>query len=80
MNSLVSASRQFLTIKSLFAQEKFNKDKLLIDPRYIEELPLLTKDIVRENGNELRLANAIHGRKTGGSTANQLGFFMIMTA
>lgn len=58
--------------RDLFAQIGFNPDKLVRDPGYLAEIPVLTKDIIREQGE--RMLRDDHARyrkhvsKTGGST------------
>ncbi len=58
--------------RDLFAQINFNPDKLLIDSRYFHDIPYLTKDIIRAEGDRLlRRDHATarkHVSKTGGST------------
>lgn len=58
--------------KELFAQKHFDPEKLRRDIAYFQELPYLTKDIIREQGMRL-LSKPLqdmrhHVRKTGGST------------
>lgn len=58
--------------RDLFAQIKFDPTRLANDLRYLSELPFLTKDIIREQGNRLLSEETegkqIHSAKTGGST------------
>jgi phenylacetate-CoA ligase len=58
--------------RDLFASLGFNPDSVKQDIRYLQDLPLLTKDIIREQGERLyaRSLNDIrhHMCKTGGST------------
>ncbi len=58
--------------RDLFAKIRFNPDKLLIDSRYFQDIPYLTKDIIRAEGDRLlRRDHATarkHVSKTGGST------------
>lgn len=58
--------------RDLFSGLKFVPDKIRRDPLYLEELPFLTKDIVREHGPRL-LSRSLEGIdhypcKSGGST------------
>lgn len=58
--------------RDLFAQLHFDPDKIRRDAAYLQELPYLTKDIIREQGDRLlsKPLNEIrhHVCKTGGST------------
>lgn len=58
--------------RDLFAGIGFDPDRLTNDPAYLAKLPLLTKDIIREQGDRLlREDHAEHRKhvcKTGGST------------
>ncbi|MCZ3376237.1 phenylacetate--CoA ligase family protein [Rhizobium sp. AG207R] len=58
--------------RDLFSSIGFDPAKVAADPRYIEDLPYLTKDIIREQGQRLlredRDGIRIHVAKTGGST------------
>lgn len=58
--------------RDLFAQHAFNTEKVRADVRYLNDLPYLTKDIIREQGDRM-LSRALnqtrhHICKTGGST------------
>ncbi|MCA8101668.1 phenylacetate--CoA ligase family protein [Burkholderia contaminans] len=58
--------------RDLFAERQFDAEKVRRDPRYLEALPYLTKDIIREQGARL-LSKPLeqirhHACKTGGST------------
>lgn len=58
--------------KDLFREKGFDSAKLRQDPRYLQDVPFLTKDIVREQGRRL-LSQELegfryHDMKTGGST------------
>lgn len=58
--------------RDLFAQLGFNPEKVRSDVRYLSDLPYLTKDIIREQGDRM-LSVALgqtrhHVCKTGGST------------
>ncbi|MEX3854216.1 phenylacetate--CoA ligase family protein [Paraburkholderia sp. BR10923] len=58
--------------RDLFHAKQFDPAKVKDDPRYLEELPYLTKDIIREQGTRLLSgpleAGKHHTCKTGGST------------
>lgn len=58
--------------RELFAQTNFNPSKVEADPSYLQQLPYLTKDIIRREGTRLlseRFSQTgLHVRKTGGST------------
>lgn len=61
--------------RDLFKKQSFIPEKILSDIRYLMELPPLTKDIIRENVNRLRMPTAHHVRKTGGSTGQSVHFY-----
>lgn len=58
--------------KDLFSSINFNPENLRKDTKYIQDIPFLTKDIIREQGHRLlskELASVRHyDCKTGGST------------
>jgi phenylacetate-CoA ligase len=58
--------------RDLFRAKQFDPAKVRQDPRYLGELPYLTKDIIREQGARLLSApleqTRHHACKTGGST------------
>lgn len=58
--------------RDLFSQCRFDPEKVRKDPGYLNDLPFLTKDIIREQGSRL-LSRSLaeirhHACKTGGST------------
>lgn len=61
--------------KDLFEKVSFDESSILKDIRHIEKLPVLTKNDVRENGDRMRMPNAHHVRKTGGSTGQSVFFY-----
>jgi len=61
--------------QKLFAQVGFQANEVLTDPRAIQKIPILTKQIVRENTDLLRSPRAQHVRKTGGSTGASVFFY-----
>jgi phenylacetate-CoA ligase len=60
--------------KELFKESGFDYKKCELDLRYLSELPILTKDIVRERTKDLKINNPKHKRKTGGSTGQSVQF------
>lgn len=58
--------------RDLFARIGFDPESLRRDPAYLQDIPYLTKDIIREQGDRLlrdgRDGLRIHLAKTGGST------------
>jgi phenylacetate-CoA ligase len=60
--------------RNIFGVLRFDPNNVRRDQRYLEDLPFLTKDIIREQGDRLlskRLADTKHHvRKTGGSTGS----------
>ena len=61
--------------QDIFKAQSFDIEKVKNDIKYLEELPILTKEIVRDNLNRLKMPNAYHDRKTGGSTGQSVHFF-----
>jgi phenylacetate-CoA ligase len=61
--------------QDIFKKYSFDELKVLRDLRYIEDLPLLTKEIVREHSDRIRIPTAHHIRKTGGSTGQSVFFY-----
>jgi len=59
----------------LFRQTSFDENKVLKDIRFVQDLPLLTKEIIRDNSDRIKLPEAIHPRKTGGSTGQSVFFY-----
>jgi phenylacetate-CoA ligase len=58
--------------RDLFARVRFIPDKLLVDPRYLQDIPYLTKEIILREGERLLRDDHDHFRKhmckTGGSS------------
>jgi phenylacetate-CoA ligase len=58
--------------RDLFARIGFDPEKLVADARYLHDIPYLTKDVIREQGNRLLRDDHADARKhvskTGGST------------
>lgn len=58
--------------RDLFAQLRFNPARVASDARYLQDLPYLTKDVIREQGarmlSERFPREQLQERKTGGST------------
>ncbi len=69
---LANAQRDVPYYQDLFRSLRFEPLSVARDVRYLEELPYLTKDIIREQGTRMlsqRYRPAeLHPRKTGGST------------
>lgn len=61
--------------RDLFKKEGFDIEKCRQDIKYLQELPVLTKDIVREKESFLKYKKPKHKRKTGGSTGQSVNFF-----
>lgn len=65
--------------KDLFREHHFSPEKLRQDANYLQDLPYLTKDIVREQGRRLLSKDLsgirFHDMKTGGSTGLSAHFF-----
>jgi len=72
VDTLQFAGKEVPYYRELFAATGFNPDSVAHDVRYLQDLPLLTKDIIREQGERLysRSLNDVrhHMCKTGGST------------
>ncbi|PTB21161.1 CoF synthetase [Trinickia symbiotica] len=66
------AGAQVPYYRDLFQAKQFDPEKVKRDPRYLEALPYLTKDIIREQGDRMLSAPLAqmrhHACKTGGST------------
>ena len=60
--------------QELFDKHAFDIEKVRNDIRAIEDLPIVTKEIIRENGSRMVSSAAIHPRKTGGSTGQTVYF------
>lgn len=73
--SLVHARETVPYYAEVFRAKAFDPDRVLTDIRFIQDLPILTKEIVRENTERLRLPGAHHVRKTGGSTGQSVFFY-----
>ncbi len=69
---LSDAGKKIPYYKDLFASLQFDPQNLASDLRYLEDLPFLTKDIIREQGDRMLhvdfAKDSLHLRKTGGST------------
>lgn len=72
IESLVHAEDTVPYYKDLFKKYDFKPEKLEQDIRYFEDLPYLTKDILREQGQRMISApyanKIVREQKTGGST------------
>ncbi len=72
VNALCFAGTSVPYYRDLFARHAFSPDKVRSDVRYLNDLPYLTKDIIREQSDRM-LSRALdqtrhHICKTGGST------------
>lgn len=71
-NSLIHAGATVPYYKNLFRQLNFDPAKVLDDIKYLEKLPFLTKEILREQGKNLiskpYLQKICREQKTGSST------------
>ena len=69
---LSSAAVHVPYYKDLFKSSEFDPDSIEKDLRYLQDLPYLTKEIVREQGTRLlhqsHPRTSLEARKTGGST------------
>jgi phenylacetate-CoA ligase len=65
--------------RDLFARIRFVPGKLLVDPRYLQDIPYLTKEIILREGERMLRDNHNHFRKhackTGGSTGASAHIF-----
>jgi len=61
----------------LFLENSFDVEKLKVDINYIQKLPILTKEIIREKTGQLQFhgRGPLHVRKTGGSTGQSVFFY-----
>src|SRR5262245_41525193 len=50
INTVRFAARKVPYYRDLFARIRFVPDKLLVDPRYLHDIPYLTKDIILHEG------------------------------
>lgn len=70
--------------RDLFARLHFDPEKVRRDPAWLQDLPFLTKEIIREQGDRL-LSQPLHGIrhhacKTGGSTGKSVVVYYDQTA
>jgi len=72
---LVYAKSTIPYYQDLFREYAFDIEKIKKDIHYIKDIPLLTKEIIKENGQRLISEAAIHPRKTGGSTGQSVFFY-----
>jgi phenylacetate-CoA ligase len=84
LNILSFAGENVPYYKDLFKKHKFNPQKIQQDIRYLEKLPYLTKEIVREEKDRLlsKPLNQIqhYKVKTGGSTGPSCYFYYDQSA
>lgn len=71
-DSIAFAGQSVPYYRELFSARGITADKILTDIRYLQDVPFLTKEIIREQGERLLSAPLAeikhHERKTGGST------------
>lgn len=81
---LAAAARDVPYYRDLFRTLRFDPAKVADEPRYLEELPYLTKDVVREQGRRLLSEHyspsQLHERRTGGSTGPSALFYYSQAA
>jgi phenylacetate-CoA ligase len=72
VESIRLAGRSVPYYRDLFTQTGFDPDSLLRDPKFLNDIPFLSKEIIRSEGERmLHCAHAVdrkHVSKTGGST------------
>jgi len=72
LSQILEASLHVPYYRDLFSSLKISYEKIKNNIQYFSEIPYLTKDIIREQGqrmlNEKYKLNALYQRKTGGST------------
>lgn len=63
--------------KSLFKAHSFDIEKVKKDIKWVEDLPILTKEIIREQTENFKSTGSapLHQRKTGGSTGQAVFFY-----
>lgn len=70
--TLAKAGQHVPYYRDLFRQQGFDPARVAVDIRYLEQLPYLTKELIREHGarllSEQYPAEQLETRKTGGST------------
>lgn len=76
---LASAQQNVPYYRDLFQSIHFDPEWVKNDIRYVQELPFMTKEIIREQGTRLLNKNVdpkvLHVRKTGGSTGPTLNVY-----
>ena len=76
---LVFAKAKVPYYKDLMSKHHFDPEKVLRDPAYIQDLPFLTKEIIREQKERMfstpLTSVRYHERKTGGSTGLSCMFY-----
>jgi phenylacetate-CoA ligase len=72
VKAVSEAGRNVPYYRDLFSRIRFDPEKLQTDSRYLQDIPYLTKDIIRAQGDRLLRDNhaqvRTHVSKTGGST------------
>jgi phenylacetate-CoA ligase len=72
---LVFCSENVPYYQKLFRSVSFEPRAVLSDPQEIQAIPLLTKELVRQNWEGMKSPVAHHRRKTGGSTGQSAFFY-----
>ena len=79
INTLENAKQNVPYYRDLFKRIKFDLNKVEKDIRYLQDVPFLTKDIIREQKNRLLSEKLVNGikipRKTGGSTGVSVNIY-----
>ncbi|MEP2944621.1 MAG: phenylacetate--CoA ligase family protein [Lentilitoribacter sp.] len=72
MRVVRAANERVPYYRDLFAKINFDLDKLQLDPKYLQDIPILTKDIILDQGARMLSSplesQKFHDCKTGGST------------
>lgn len=63
--------------RKIMQEVGFDVEKIKDDSNYIQKLPVLAKDLVREHSDQLKAQDGrfLHTRKTGGSTGQSVFFY-----
>lgn len=61
--------------QEVFSSSGFDILNIEKDIKYIQKLPILTKEIIRERTSEIKAPTGVHIRKTGGSTGQSVFFY-----
>jgi phenylacetate-CoA ligase len=79
VETIRQAAKSVPYYRELFARTRFDPDSLARDPKFLNDIPFLTKDIIRSEGERLlrddHAAYRRHETKTGGSTGPSAQIF-----